>query len=226
MAGQEERAMSQTPNPAKAAIFATLHGALRRGPLEDAERAALDERMTHPPRHLRPAQEADHLARFIRKFESRAGTIERVASLAEVPAAVEAYRRAKGLPPQALIGAALAGLPWPAEWAVSHGAAGPEATLSVTPCLAGIAETGSLMLASSPESPTTHNFVPDDHVVVLEMDRIVPAFEDAWARLRARPEGMPRATNIVSGPSRTADVEQTIQLGAHGPRRVHVIVVG
>ena len=51
-------------------------------------------------------------------------------------------------------------------------------------------------------------------------------FEDAWAVLRARPEGMPRATNIISGPSRTADVEQTIQLGAHGPRRVHVILVG
>lgn len=216
--------MSQTPNPAKAAIFATLHSALRRGPLEDAERTALDERMAHPPRHLRPAQEADHLARFIRKFESRAGTIERVASLAEVPAAVEAYRRAKDLPPRAVIGAALKDLPWPAEWAIRHGAAGPEATLSVTPSLAGVAETGSLMLASSPESPTTHNFVPDDHVVVLEVARIVACFEDAWAVLRT--QGMPRATNIVSGPSRTADVEQTIQLGAHGPRRVHVILVG
>jgi L-lactate dehydrogenase complex protein LldG len=218
--------MSTEMTPAKAAIFATLHSALKRGPLDEASQAALDERIAHPPRHVRPAQEADHLARFIRKFESRAGTIERVASLAEVPAAVEAYRQSKDLPPQAMIGAALADLPWPADWAIGHGAAGPEATLSVTPCLAGIAETGSLMLAASPASPTTHNFVPDDHVVVLEVDRIVPYFEDAWAVLRARPEGMPRATNIVSGPSRTADVEQTIQLGAHGPRRVHVILVG
>lgn len=218
--------MNQTPSPAKAAIFATLHSALRRGPLDEAERAALDERMAGPPRHIRPAQEEESLARFIRKFESRAGTTQRVASLAEVPAAVEAYRLAKDLPPQAVIGAALKDLPWPAGWAVSHGAAGPEATLSVTPCLAGIAETGSLMLGASPESPTTHNFVPDDHVVVLEVGRIVAYFEDAWAILRARPEGMPRATNIISGPSRTADVEQTIQLGAHGPRRVHVILVG
>lgn len=218
--------MSQTLNPAKAAIFATLHGALRRGPLDEAERAALDQRTAHPPRHIRPAQEADNLGRFIRKFESRAGTTQRVASLAEVPTAVEAYRQAKDLPPRAVIGAALAELPWPAQWQVSHGAAGKEETLSVTPCLAGIAETGSLMLAASPQSPTTHNFVPDDHVVVLEASRIVAYFEDAWALLRARPEGIPRATNIISGPSRTADVEQTIQLGAHGPRRVHVILIG
>jgi L-lactate dehydrogenase complex protein LldG len=218
--------MSSTIDPAKAAIFAALHGALRRGPLDDAQRAALDERMARPPRHPRPAQDEDSLARFVRKFESRAGTTQRVASLAEVPAAVEAYRLAKGLPPRAVIGAALGDLPWPAEWQISHDAADQETTLSVTPCLAAIAETGSLMLAAGPGSPTTHNFVPDDHVVVLEAGRIVACFEDAWALLQARPEGIPRATNLVSGPSRTADVEQTIQLGAHGPRRVHVILVG
>lgn len=218
--------MSTTPDPAKAAIFATLHSALRRGPLDESQRAALDERMAHPPRHPRPVVEGDLAARFIRKFESRAGTTQRAASLAEVPAAVEAYRLAKGLPPRVMIGAALAQLAWPATWAIDHGAAGPEAMLSVTPCLAGIAETGSLMLASSPGTPTTHHFVPDDHVVVLEVGRIVAHFEDAWAILRTHPEGMPRATNMVSGPSRTADVEQTIQLGAHGPRRVHVMLVG
>lgn len=218
--------MSTQANPAKAAIFATLHSALQRGPLDEAERAALDARIAQPPRHIRPAQDEDNLERFVRKFESRAGTTQRVASLAEVPAAVEAYRQAKELPPRAMIGTALAGLPWPADWQISHGAAGTEATLSVTPSLAGIAETGSLMLGASPQSPTSHNFVPDDHVVVLEVGRIVAYFEDAWALLRARPEGIPRATNIISGPSRTADVEQTIQLGAHGPRRVHVILVG
>ncbi len=219
--------MSQsTPNPARAAIFANLHTALKRGPLEESERAPLDARLATPPGHVRPAVEGDLLARFVQKFESRAGTTERVASLADVPAAVEAYRQAKGLAPRVHVGAALGELPWPAEWTVSHGAAGLDAVMSVTPSLAGIAETGSVMLASSPASPTTHHFVPDDHVVVLAANRIVAHFEDAWAILRARPEGMPRATNIVSGPSRTADVEQTIQLGAHGPRRVHVILVG
>lgn len=218
--------MSPTLNPAKAAIFANLHSALKRGPLEQGERSALDARMSAPSRHLRPSQEADKVERFVTKFQSRAGTLARVPSLADVPAAVEAYRLDKGLPTQVMVGAALADMPWPSEWQVDHSAAGKESTLSVSPCLAGIAETGSLLLVAAPGSPTTHNFVPDDHVVVLEAHRIVAYFEDAWAILRARPEGMPRATNIISGPSRTADVEQTMQLGAHGPRRVHVILVG
>ena len=48
---------------------------------------------------------------------------------------------------------------------------------------------------------------------------------DLWARLRMESRGMPRALNLITGPSRTADVEQTIQLGAHGPRSVHVILL-
>ncbi len=60
----------------------------------------------------------------------------------------------------------------------------------------------------------------------LHTGQIVRHFEDAWALLRARPEGIPRTVNIVSGPSRTGDVELTMQLGAHGPRSVQVILVG
>ena len=97
--------------------------------------------------------------------------------------------------------------------------------MSVTPCLAGIAEIGSLILASGPDSPTTLNFVPDHHLIVLPAGHIVRHFEDAWTLLRALPGGLPRATNIISGPSRTGDVELTIQLGAHGPRSVHVLLV-
>lgn len=208
---------------AREAILNSVRGALKRGPLDDAQRAALDARV---PQHTRPAQDEDLVARFVRKFESRAGTVERVAGFDAVPAAVEAYRLGKGLPAHAAVGAALKDLPWPADFEMNHGAAGIAEMLSVSPAIAGIAETGSLMLAAGPGSPTTHNFVPDDHVVVLEASRIVGHFEDAWTVLRARAEGMPRATNIISGPSRTADVEQTIQLGAHGPRRVHVILVG
>jgi L-lactate dehydrogenase complex protein LldG len=208
---------------AREAILGAVRGALGRGPLDDARRAALDARV---PQHTRPAQHDDPLARFVRKFESRAGTVARVAQRADVPAAVEAYRAAHALPARAAVGAALGDLAWPPGWQIHHGAAGIDEHLAVSAALAGIAETGSLLLASGPDSPTTHNFVPDDHVVVLDAARIVTHFEDAWALLRARVQGMPRAVNVISGPSRTADVEQTIQLGAHGPRRVHVILVG
>ncbi|HJV28390.1 MAG TPA: lactate utilization protein [Aromatoleum sp.] len=210
------------PLNAREAILNSVRSALRRGPLDDGQRAELDARI---PRHTRPAQDEDLVARFVRKFESRAGTIARVATRADVPAAVEAYRAEKGLPARAAVGAALQDLAFPGL-EIHHGPAGVSEMLSVSQALAGIAEPGSLMMASGPNSPITHNFVPDDHVVVLETSEIVGHFEEAWAKLRARAEGMPRATNIISGPSRTADVEQTIQLGAHGPRRVHVILVG
>ncbi|WP_018991817.1 LutC/YkgG family protein [Aromatoleum toluclasticum] len=207
---------------AREAILNSVRSALRRGPLDDARRAELDARRPH---HTRPAQDEELVARFIRKFESRAGTTVRVASRADVPAAVEAYRADKGLPAHAAVGAALQDLAFPGL-EIHHDPAGISETMAVSQALAGIAEPGSLMMASGPASPITHNFVPDDHVVVLDAGAIVGHFEEAWEVLRARAEGMPRATNIISGPSRTADVEQTIQLGAHGPRRVHVIIVG
>jgi L-lactate dehydrogenase complex protein LldG len=206
---------------ARQAILGSIRNALNRGTLDAASRAALETRI---PSHTRPAQDEDPVERFVRKFESRAGTVVRVASRDEIVAAVEAYRLANDIPKKAAVGGALRELKWPRGWKVHHLAAGIEEALSVTTCFVAVAESGSLIFASGPDNPTTHNFVPDDHVVVLERSQIVEHFEDAWTLLRQR--GMPRATNIVSGPSRTADVEQTIQLGAHGPRRVHVILVG
>jgi L-lactate dehydrogenase complex protein LldG len=206
-------------------ILGAVRRALSRGPLDAPASAALDTRIATPVRHLRPTFDEDLVARFIRKLESRSGTAARVAGRAQVPAAVETFRSTHGLARRAAVGAGLKDFDWPADWAIHHDRAGIEETLSVTPAFAAIAETGTLMLLASPESPTTHNFVPDNQVVVLETTRILRHFEDAWAQLRERTGGMPRAVNLVSGPSRTADIEQTIQLGAHGPRRLHVVLV-
>lgn len=205
------------------AILGQIRAALGRGPLSADAAAALDARA---PRHTRLGFDGDPIERFVEKFESRAGTVVRVAQLADVPDAVAAYRRQHGLPPRAAVARPLAHLAWPADFAHHPGPAGKHEILSVTACLAGIAEIGSVMLAAGPDSPTTLNFVPDHHLVVLHAGQIVRHFEEAWARLRARPEGLPRTVNIVAGPSRTGDVELTMQLGAHGPRSVQVILVG
>ena len=117
----------------------------------------------------------------------------------------------------------LKNLPWPNKWQIAYRAAQVEDQLSVTTAFAGIAETGSLVLLSSTASPTTLNFVPENHIIVLHRKNLVPHIEAVWMRLRA--QAMPRSVNIITGPSRTADIEQTIQLGAHGPRRLHVILV-
>ena len=90
---------------------------------------------------------------------------------------------------------------------------------------AGIAETGNLVLLSQEQRWTSHNFLPDDHIIVLDSNLIVRHQEDIWARLRVLPDGLPRVVNLITGPSKTADVEQTVQYGAHGPRRLHVVVV-
>ncbi len=95
----------------------------------------------------------------------------------------------------------------------------------MTAAFAGIAETGTLVLLSDAQSPTTLNFLPDVHVVVLRREQIVRRIEDVWQRLRDEVAGMPRTVNFITGPSRTADIEQTIQLGAHGPRSLHVILI-
>ena len=81
------------------------------------------------------------------------------------------------------------------------------------------------MLLSGDGRPTSHNFLPDDHLVLLDAGRIVRYQEDIWTLLRAMPEDFPRVVNLITGPSKTADVEQTVQYGAHGPRRLHVIIV-
>lgn len=203
-------------------ILARIRAGLGRGPLPAAAGAALDAR----PAHTRIAFDDDLTERFITRLCSRAGSVSRLASLSEVPAAVDAYREAHGLPPRAAVAHPLAGLPWPAGLARHEGPAGKDEILSVTACLAGIAEIGSLVLTSGPDSPTTLNFVPDHHLVVLLSSQLVPDFETAWAHLRALPGGMPRTVNIVSGPSRTGDVGLTLQLGAHGPRSLHVLLVG
>ena len=175
--------------------------------------------------HPRIAVGDELVPRFIARFESRSGTVARVADLAQVPEAVAAYQARLGLPPRAAVARPLAGLAWPAGFSHHPGPAGQSEILSVTPCLAGIAEVGSVALPSGPDSPTTLNFVPDHHLVVLHCSQIVRHFEDVWPLVRARPGGMPRTINLVAGPSRTGDVELTLQLGAHGPRSVHVILV-
>ncbi|MCK6386278.1 MAG: LUD domain-containing protein [Zoogloea sp.] len=206
----------------RSAILDQIRRQLGRGPLPPEAVAALDARR---PAHTRIAVGDDLVPRFIARFESRSGSVARVAGLDEVPAAVAAYQARHGLPPRAAVARPLAGLPWPDGFSHHPGPAGQSEILSVTPCLAGIAEVGSVVLPSGPDSPTSLNFVPDHHLVVLHSGQIVRHFEDVWPRVRALPGGMPRALNIVAGPSRTGDVELTLQLGAHGPRSVHVILV-
>lgn len=223
---------SQDPNRAR--ILGALRKALERRP-DDGAGAVVAARLERPPRGPLPARaQLDHKAQadlFVEMAQQAAAQVVRVARLAAVPEHIAAFLKAENLPAEIRLApdSELKDLPWARQslLTVSEGPARPEDAVSVTGAFAGIAETGTLMLCSGPEGPTTLNFLPDTHVVVLRTSRVVGPYEDAWDRLRREvgETGLPRTVNLITGPSRTADIEQTIQIGAHGPRRLCILLV-
>jgi len=164
----------------------------------------------------------DATEKLISQMESVQMSVVRLQSTADVVAAVDWYLQDQGIEGELTVGPSLNALDWPAQTRFGP-ASGTEST-SVTTALAAVAETGSIALASDEQTPTTLNFLPENHIVVLHESQIVDRMEDVWTQLRSMP-GIPRAVNLVTGPSRTGDIEQTIELGAHGPRRMHVLLV-
>ncbi len=218
---------------ARDAILAGIRRGLRRGPLPPAEAAALDERLVAHRRNLVPARAAalDHAGRiglFVAMAEEVQTTVARVASAADVPNEVARYLAAENLPADLAMAPdpALDALPWDARplLQIRRGKAEAGDAASLTPCLAAIAETGTLILVSGTATPTTLNFLPDTHIVVVRADQVVASYEDGWDLVRQRGP-MPRTVNFITGPSRTGDIEQRIELGAHGPRRLHVVLI-
>jgi L-lactate dehydrogenase complex protein LldG len=218
-------------------MIADIREALGRGRLPPEKREALERRLRFPRANVIPARgQRDWNARialFIAEAERVNATTESLRAWSQIPAAVAAYLKAHDLPMRirAATDPAFAGVPWAEEpgLSVAGGAAEAQDIVSVTSAFAGIAETGTLMLLSGPASPTSLNFLPAHHLVAIARDRIVGTYEDAFQLLRAEIGvgiGLPRVLNWITGPSRTADIEQTLLLGAHGPRRLHIMVIG
>ncbi len=157
-------------------------------------------------------------------------TVAEVATAADVPAEIARYLRENNLPATLRFGddQRLADMPWAATaLEIARGASEGDDLNAVSAAFAAVAETGTLALVSGPDNPTTLNFLPDNHFVVLFADDLVGDVESVFAKLRALygPGAMPRTVNFITGPSRSADIEQTLLLGAHGPRRLHIVVV-
>jgi L-lactate dehydrogenase complex protein LldG len=214
-------------------ILGGIRRALKRGPLPAATQTALTERVATHRRNLVPARAAalDGKAQvdlFVAMAEEVQTTVARVASEIDIPAEVARYLAAENLPAELVMAPdpALDKVPWNERplLRIRRGRAESGDAVSLTPCLAAVAETGTLMLVSGAGTPTTLNFLPDTHIVVVRAGQVVASYEDGWDLLRAQ-VAMPRTVNFVTGPSRTGDIEQRIQLGAHGPRRLHVVLV-
>ncbi|GGF32702.1 hypothetical protein GCM10011611_43610 [Aliidongia dinghuensis] len=222
---------------ARSQILTGIRKSLKRGPLGEAAAAVgpASRIAEHRP-GLIPARTTS-LDRqglrdlFVKMAEEVQTTVTRVADAAAVPGAVADYLARHNLPAEIAMAPdpALDAYPWADRplLRIRRGRAEDHDQVSVTAAFAAIAETGTLMLTSGHDRPTTLNLMPDTHIVVLRADQVVGPYETAWARLRAQYEGnaMPRTVNFITGPSRTGDIEQRIQLGAHGPRRLHIVLV-
>lgn len=173
-----------------------------------------------------PEPEDDPVTQFCAHASASASTVERIASSAAVPGAVAGFLVREGFPRQGCVWPALAGLDWAgAGLELAVRGAGGDDKLGITGVFCAIAETGTLMLVSGPDTPATASLLPETHVALVPASRIVRCMEDAWDLARAELGELPRAVNFISGPSRTADIEQTMVLGAHGPYRVHILVL-
>ncbi|HEV3106179.1 MAG TPA: lactate utilization protein C [Trinickia sp.] len=199
---------------------------------EAPERAELDAvadyLARHPagPRPPMPADAAALTARFLDEARRMASTAEEIGTLADAPAAAFRYLNENGLSTRAVAWHTLEALPW-REAGLSVEFRKPEDAdlVGITGCFCATAETGSLVLLSGPQTAVSAALLPETHIAIVPASRIVAGHEEAYALMRAERGELPRAVNFVSGPSRTGDIEQTIVLGAHGPYRVHVIVV-
>ena len=168
---------------------------------------------------------AERVAQFVAKAKAADATVSTLASTADLPAALAAELRARNLPAAIRTGAdpLFRGLDWgTVERSEGPGRIEEPATLSTAQF--GMAEAGTLVLASGPDNPVTLTFLGETHFVVLRQADLMAGFEDMWAAFRAR--GLdPRTVNMVTGPSRSADIGQTLQLGAHGPVALHIFLV-
>lgn len=221
---------------ARGAVLGRIRAALDVTSADGARRALVADRLERHPRGTIPARAQksgeDCVALLTDMLTKQGAELIRAAIPELAVGAVAAYLRAQVLPVSLRMGAdpLLAALPWDAEPDIERrfGRAEPSDQVSLSRAVAAAAETGTLFLVSGPDNPTTLNFLPETHMVLIKAADVLGSYEEAWDRLRAvyGPGALPRTVNLISGPSRTADIEQTIVRGAHGPRRLAVLILG
>ena len=211
-------------------IFANIRRSLHVTGAEAPRRAAVADRLAKTPAGVIPARGGGGVATFKDEALRSAASLAEISTAAEIPAEIARYLRENNLPATLRVGAdpRLDDLPW-SETALelSHGPSDGHDLNGASVAFAGVAETGTLALVSGPDNPTTLNFLPDNHIVIIFAQDVAGDMESAFAKMRARYGAgqAPRTVNLITGPSRSADIEQTLLFGAHGPRKLHIVLV-
>ena len=225
-----------TAGQARALVLSRIRTGLRVAGRDRTREAAVEGRLRAHQRGTIPARaRADREALFelmATMLAAQGAEITRASTPEDAVRAIAGDLREHALPSRLRMGAdaQLAALPWDVTPEVERvfGPANGEDRASLSRALVAAAETGTLVLVSGADNPTTLSFLPEVHFILIRASDVVGSYEEAFDRLRAiYGEGsLPRTVNLISGPSRTADIEQTIVRGAHGPKRLHVVILG
>ncbi len=208
-------------------ILARVATAVGREEINPETEAHLTQRLSGLPIQHRPQWDDDPMERFASKLRAVSASVDVVKTAAEVAESVRSFLRKNNMPSVVTIAPddRLNRYPWPHDLKISRRNAVADDITSITAAEAGVIETGSLVLRSSPKSSTGTNFLPENHIVIVRQDQLVKNLEDGWRSALGSSNAVPRTVNFITGPSKTADIEQTIEYGAHGPRRLHVVLL-
>jgi L-lactate dehydrogenase complex protein LldG len=219
---------------ARDAVLGRVRAALGKTGSDEAASAEARRYIAAHAQGPRPRMPTDLVARFLQRATDMESSVEAIPRRDAIPAAVARYVNALELPEALAAQKSRSGVCWPEfadlDWAGAGLAIDARPTrgddrLGITGAFCAIAETGTLVMLAGADTPTATTLLPDTHIAVLAADRIVAGMEEAFALIRRERGQVPRAINLISGPSRTGDIEQTIVLGAHGPYRVHILVL-
>lgn len=189
------------------------------------DEAALRHHLETHPRGPEPLAFDDLKKRFAERAAKLSSDLIEADQLGLVPGLIAEYLKQRALPMKGVCWPALAHLPWRNSGLdIEARPAGNEDMVGITGAFCAIAETGTLLLLGGEKTPASVSLLPETHVAIVDPRRIVATMEDAWDLLRREFGAPPRTVNFISGPSRTADIEQTVTLGAHGPYRVLLVL--
>ncbi|HEY3637135.1 MAG TPA: LUD domain-containing protein [Rhizomicrobium sp.] len=180
-----------------------------------------------PQPYSRAPNADDTVAYFQQRATAAAAQVRVLSGPEEIAASIAEILRARNLPAEVHLpsDAMLKEISWadaPGLSILHTVPNGDDVAINHAPF--AIAETGTLVYPASPDRPASWHFRPGLEIAVLAANNIHANLEDILARL-ASSGGLPSTINLVTGPSRTGDIEQTLELGAHGPKELVILIV-
>jgi len=174
-----------------------------------------------------PGVTGDKLTHFVARAKAAAAHVNVLGSFDDIAPAVADILRSRNLPavihlpPDSL----LERIGWsraPGLSTIRNVPNGDDAAINIAPY--AIAETGTLVYPASRDRPPSWHFRPGIEIALLAADNIHTDLESVLEQI-TKTGALPSTVNLVTGPSRTGDIEQTLELGAHGPRELIILIV-